>query len=217
MINHYLIQKALRVKLLTLSVATTGSVTLAATTTGYTRTTGSFLTDGFTNGMEVTPSGFTQTAVGTVIAVSALSMTIDGGRTAQSAGAGRTLAVGLPSLRAWENVALNPTTNQPFIEENYLPGAGEQVTLGPLGEIEIDPSYVVKVYVPAQGGIGAARSYTDALFTLFAPRTSLSVTGHTVSVRTRPAPFAGQLLQTESGFAVVPFTVPLRARTANAI
>ena len=217
MISHYLIQKALRAKLLTLSVATTGSVTLAATTTGYTRATGSFLTNGFTVGMEVTPTGFTQTDVGTIIALTATVMTIKGGRTAESAGAARTLAVGLPADRAWENVPLDPTTAKPYVEETYLPGPMTQITLGPLGILEADPSYLVRVFVPMENGVGAARSYVDALFTLFAPRTSITVAGATVSVRTQPGPFAGQLLQTDSGFASVPFTVPLRVRTANSI
>lgn len=217
MIDHYDIQLACRTKLLTLEVATTGSVTLSATATGYARTTGSFLTDGFTNGMEVTPTGFTQTDVGTIIAVTALTMTISGGRDVETAGAGRTLAVNLPSLRAWENVQLDPATNQPFVQEEYLPGPMEQISLGPLGVLEADPSYVIKVFVPDQNGIGAARSYVDALFTLFAPKTILTVSGQNVSVRTQPSPFAGQLLQTESGFATTPFTVPLRVRTANAI
>jgi len=217
MINHYLIQKALRAKLLTLSVATTGSATLAATATGYSRTTGSFLTDGFTPGMEATPTGFTQTAVGTVTAVTALTMTINGGRTVQSAGAGRTLAVGLPSGQAWENVQFDPTTGSPWVEENYLPGPMEQITLGQSGVLEANPALVVKVFVPTANGIGAARSYVDALFTLFAPRTSLTVADHTVTVRTQPSPYAGQLIQIESGFAVCPFTVPLRVRTANSV
>ena len=218
MINHYLIQKALRAKLLTLAdVATTGSTTLEATATGYARAAGSFLTDGFTNGMEVTPTGFTQTDVGTIITVTALAMAINGGRTVEAAGGGRTLAVALPSDRAWENVPFDPTGGRPYVEENYLPGPMDKVTLGPLGILEADPTYVVKIYVPDGFGIGAARSYTDALFTLFAPTTSITVAGATVTVRTQPSPFAGQLLQTESGFAVTPFTVPLRVRTANAI
>jgi hypothetical protein len=49
---------ALRGRVLTLSVATTGTTSLAATATGYTRAAGSFVTDGFKPGMEVLAAGF---------------------------------------------------------------------------------------------------------------------------------------------------------------
>lgn len=217
MINHDLIQDALRVKLLTLSVVTT-TADITATATGYTRTVGSFLDDGFAPGMEVTGASFglsANNAAKTITGVTALTLTCPG--CAAEAEGSRTLTVGLPADRAWENVSLTPTTGDPYVEENYLPGPMEQVTLGPLGELEGLPTYVVKVYVPIQTGASAARRYVDALFTLFAPRTALTVSGHTVSVRTNPAPYSGQLLRTDDGFAVIPFTVPLRVRTANSI
>ncbi len=218
MIDHYLIQKALRAKLLTLEVCTTGSTSISATSTGYARASGSFLTDGFALGMEVTGTGFSEAAnnaAKTLTGVTATALTCSGCTT--EGAATRTVACALPADRAWENVQYEPTTGKPFVEENYLPGPMEQVTLGTTGQLECDPLYVVKVYTPSGKGIGAPRSYVDALLTLFAPRTSLTVSGHTVAVRTQPSPFAGQLLQTESGFAVIPVSVPLRVRTANAI
>lgn len=218
MINHLLIQQALRTQLLTLEVCTTGSTDLAATTTGYTRAVGSFLTDGFRAGMEVTGTGFSESAnksAKTITSVTATTLTCSGCTTESETTA--TLTVGLPADQAWENMDFTPTTGSPWIEENYLPGPMEQITLGPYGELQADPIYVVKVYVPIGVKIGAPRAYADALLTLFAPRTAITVAGHTCVVRTRPGPFSGQLLRTETGFVVVPITVPLRVRTANSI
>jgi hypothetical protein len=168
--------------------------------------------------MEVTGTGFSNAAnneAKTIAGVTALALTCSG-CTVEAVGA-RTLAVDLPTDRALENVSLDPTTGKPYIEENYLPGPMEAITLGATAQLEASPVYVVKVYVPIGNGVGAARSYADALLTLFAPRTALTVSGHTCTVRTRPAPYSGQLLRIESGFAVVPVTVPLRVRTANSI
>ena len=218
MINHYLIQKALRAKLLTFALPTTGSAQISATTSGYARASGSFLTDGFTPGMEVTGTGFSTAAnntAKTITSVTATAMLAPG--CAVEAAATRTLTVNLPLGRAWENVKYEPTTKVPWVEENYLPGGMEKTSLGPLGELEALPLYVVKIYVPQNTGIGAARTYADQLITLFAPGTSLTVAGHTVTVRTVPTTYAGQLIQTESGFGVIPVTVPIRVRTANSI
>ena len=62
MIDHLAALLALRGRALTLSVATTGSTSLSATTTGYARAAGSFITDGLVVGAEITASGFTTPA-----------------------------------------------------------------------------------------------------------------------------------------------------------
>jgi hypothetical protein len=211
-IDHTLLQLALRAKLRTLSVCTTGSVSLSSTTTGYARASGSFICVG----MEVTPSGFTQTAVGTITGVTALTLTILGGRSAEAA-ASRTLTVGLPSRCAWENVALAPSTGTPYVEEQYIPGPMAQVTLGALGELEVLPMYSPRIYVPSNADMLAAGNYADAILTLFAPGTPITVSGATVTVRRDVGPFRGQLQQAEPGYAVVPVSIPLRLRTSNTI
>jgi hypothetical protein len=217
MIDEIQMQLALRSKLLTLSVATTGTMTLASTTSGYTRATGSFLTDGFAVGMEVTPTGFTSSTPRVITAVSALSMTVDGTLTAQAAAGGRSLTVGLPSSRAWENVAFQPIARVPWVREEFLPGPTEQLTIGPLGDLQALPQYVVYVYVAAETGLTVKR-YVNALRVLFAPRTQITLAnGDTLRVRADVGPLATQLQQTDNGYAVQPFTVPLRLRTPNVI
>lgn len=217
MIDEVAIQLALRSKLATLTVATTGTTTLAATTSGYTRAAGSFLDDGFAVGMEVTPTGFTSNTPRVITAVSALSMTVNATLTAQAAAGGRSLTVGLPSQRAWENVAFQPTAGVPWVREEFLPGPTQQVTIGPGGDLEVTPMYAIHVNVKDDTGLTAKR-YVQALRVLFAPRTQIPLSnGDTIRVRGDTGPYAGQLLQSQPGFAVQPFTVPLRLRSPNVI
>ena len=233
MIDHEATQLALRTKLLALEVITTGATTLAATATGYTRSSGSFLTQGFKPGMEILAAGFSNASSngrGVITSVATLALTVTAydvtysngeltatGRTlaVDSAAAGRTISVPLPAITAWENTKVQPLTGAPFVEEQYLPGPTAQITIGPLGDIEITPQYQVQIHVPEGYGIGAARKYTDALITLFAPRTAITVGSDTARVRTDTGPFTGQLIRSRAGWVVTPVTFPLRLRTAN--
>jgi hypothetical protein len=208
-------QLALRAKLLTLIVTTTGPISLAATTTGYARASGSFVTDGFAAGMEVTPVGFATNIPRVITAVSPLSLTVSGTLTAEAAAGSRSLTVGLPSQRAWENVAYQPTAGVPWVREEFLPGPTSQVTMGPQGELEGTPMYAIYVNAAAETGLTAKR-YVDALRVLFAPRTKILVANvGTLQVRADTGPYAGQLQNSTSGFATQPFTVPLRVRSPN--
>lgn len=209
---HRVARLALRAKLATLSVCTTGSTTLAATATGYTRASGSFLDDGFAPGVELTPAGFTQTTTAVVEAVTALTLTVVGSRTVESAASGRTLSVGLPSSCAWENVEFTPAAGVPYLTEEYLPGPSVQYGIGQSNETELLPTYLPRVHVPAGFGAGAADAYADAILTLFAPKTAITLAGARLHVTTRPGPFRGQLLQSSPGFAMVPVTIPLLLR-----
>ena len=124
MIDHKLIKRALRTQLATLEVATTGSTTLGATGTTFTRLAGSFITDGFQPGMEVTGSmeKAANNVAAAIVSVAALSMKVNRTLVTEAAAAGKTLTVGLPSYRAWENEELDPTLGVPYVEEQYLPG-----------------------------------------------------------------------------------------------
>jgi len=217
MFNHTAAVLALRAHLLTLSVCSTGSASLAATATGYTRTVGSFVTDGFVVGAEVVPAGFTDTTPRTITAVTATIMTVSGAVTAQSAAGGRSLSVTLPTQRAWENVDFTPTTGSPYVTEEYLPGAAQKITIGPFGEIEALPIYLPRIFVPSNTGRAAVSQYADAVLALFAPETTITVGADSLRVRGDVAPFLGQLLNLDAGFAVIPITIPLRYRTPNAL
>lgn len=218
MINHEQIRLAARAHALTLSVATTGAMSLAATADGYARTTGSFITDGFAVGMEVTPDGFTETTVCRIIGVTALTLSIAGGRTVEAAGTGRTLTVELPSRRAFENVTLTVGAPEPTVTETYLPGALTKSGLGARGTLEATPLYVLRFAVPINTGVGALARYADACIEHFAPGQTVTLTnGDTARVRSDLCPYPSQLLYPGDGTAAIAVTIPLRLTTANSI
>jgi hypothetical protein len=75
---------------------TTGSQTLSATATGYARATGSFVTNGFAIGDEITASGFATAAnngrsVVTAVTATTIDVTKTGGTVAEAAATARTL------------------------------------------------------------------------------------------------------------------------------
>lgn len=221
MIDHQALQLACRTKLATLSVATTGSISMSVASGKYTRATGSFLTDGFKAGMEITPTGFTGTGNNTVCvvtAVAALTLTVNRTLVTEGAAAGKTIACAQPTGFATENMPYQPVAGYPWIEEQMLSGPVNAVTVGALAWLEHDPLYVLQVHVPEGTGIGAVNAYADKIITLFAPRTSLTMsTGDVARVRTRPGPFRSQVRQFRTGYATTTVSVPLRIHTANSI
>ena len=170
--------------------------------------------------MEVLGAGFSEAANNarfTVTAATALTLTVSGSLTTESAGSGKSLTVGLPLGRAWENIAYEATTSAPWIEEQLIPAGSRQITVGPLGTLETRVLYQLQVHVPEDVGIGAANRYADTLLTLFAPRTAITFGSDTARVRTDVGPFRGQLLRRRAGFATVPVTFPIEIRSANTI
>jgi hypothetical protein len=221
-IDHTAIQIACRVKLLTLSVCTTGSTTLAATATGYSRAAGSFLTDLFAPGMEITPAGFTTNTVDTITAVTALTLTTRNARTAEASASGRTISVGLPASIAAENKAFTPVGGVPYVEEQYIPGPEMVSTDGGQGLLELRPMYSPRVYVPANNGILADSRYADAIRALFKPCTVLTLptgsSGDWCEVRKDTAPYRGQRAPSvTAGWSCIPITIPLKATTLSTV
>lgn len=228
MIDLAVYQLACRSRLMTLSVCTTGSATLAATLAGgadgrsaFTRASGDFLADGFAAGMELVASGFTTPAnnvTTTITAVTATVCTVTATLVAEGAAAARTLAVGLPALRAWENVRFQPLQGRPYVEEQFLPGTSSQISLGPFGQLEVQPMYVVNVYVPEGVDIRADAAYGRALIELFPPRLAITLTnGDVLRVRSDNGPFRGQRRNNIPGWSMSSVTFPLRLRTANSV
>lgn len=216
MIDHGAVLLACRAHARTLEVCTTGTMTLAATTTGFTRASGSFLTDGFRAGMEVTPTGFTTSTRGVITAVTALSMTVTGTRTADSASGSRSLAVALPASQAWLNVPHEPTAQVPWVEEQYLPGSAEQWTVTTTGQLEVLPQYALTFYLPTGTDASAAYAYADATIDHFAPGLPLTLAdGTDLRVRARPAPYPSPLQIVDGAWAALTVTVPLRHITPN--
>lgn len=219
MIDEALLQAAIRSRAESLVVATTGSATLSATATGYARATGSFITDKFLVGQEVTPSAFTQTTPGLITAVSALALEINGGRTVQAAGSGRSLVVGLPALRAYDNKTITPLGYRHFITEELVPGATVIKTWPTrLGRFQEEWLSVWTWYGVAGTGAAGIRACVDAFKRLFASGTNLALSDSTSAfVRGDVAIKSGQILPVDGGWARCTITIPLRGSTQNVI
>jgi hypothetical protein len=206
---------ALRARASGASIATTGSTTLVATTAGYTRAAGSFLTDGFAAGMLVTPSGFTQTTTGVITQVTASAMTISGGRTAQASGSGRTLAALLPPV-AYVNTEYEPTTGQPYVEEDYQPQPSELLGMSTGGSRQEFGLYVLRCYGPIKVGVSALYGLASALLALFPAGLGLTLaSGDQLNVRDLPAPWAGPVRTDDKNNAVITVTIPFRVFSPN--
>lgn len=216
MADNLAILNAVRSRAATLVAATTGSTTLESTATGYARTAGSFVADGFYAGMEVTPSGFAHSTPGLINRVTDLTLTIDGGRPVEAAAPARQLLVGLPAIRLYENVGGDLIDRRWAVDEDYLPGPRTLVTMAGGGEVDLEPVYVLKVYGVAGRGPEALYRLTDELLELFAPASYMvAAGGAVVRVRGQPAPYRGQLIPEGAGHALITVTIPLWVRAAN--
>lgn len=221
MISRSAAKLAFRNRAIALSVITTGSAALGVTAVGYTRQTGSFITDGFVVGMEVTPStGFTETTPGVIAEVAAQLLTIKGGRTViQQQAAGRVLVVGLPAIRAWENLDAQDLVlaGRWYVTEQFVPATHELLGQRSGGLAKETGLYVLTVFAPENIGSLAIEALLDDLLALFTPGTSLTAGSDTVRVRADVAPFAGQIIPQGDGWSRCVLTVPWWALTTNTI
>jgi hypothetical protein len=232
MLDSVTAQLALRARAVSVTVATTGTLaTLSATATGYARSSGSFLTDGFAPGMEITlvtgfsTSGNNQatTAQGRVItSVTALAITCTG-CAVEAAGGSRIITAGLPFDRAWENKAFEPTSGRPYIEEDFVPGVTALMGQRDGGLVVEQGLYVLKLYGIADTGISAIHKTIDALRALFAIGTSLTSGSTTVRIgdvdggTRQRGPVAGQIISAGLGRSVRVLTVPWYSFSTNTI
>jgi hypothetical protein len=209
---------ACRNLLATLSVCTTGSTTLVATATGYTRPAGSFVDDGFEVGMEILPAGFATNTRQVIKNVVAGTILTESAVTAEASGGSRSLTVGQPEYRAYTNVKYDPkqAAGRPYTEEEWLPGTSTVTGLGPGARIIHNPIYVVKLYGLSEKGEAALAAYSDAILLLFKPNTSIATSASQVlEVKTLTPPFSSGITNPSSlpGRALVTVTVPLWAQT----
>lgn len=221
MIDHAATHIALRNLALAAVAATTGTTSLGATGTTFTRSSGSFVTDGFAVGMEVVGVGFStaNNAPAVVRNVAALSMTVDRTLATQSGAGSRSLSAGVPALRASENVAFaSDVTGRPYWREDFVPATRRTVTYGGRTDSleEETGLYVGKLYGLAGLGVTGIRSLARAILLQFTPGTDLSVGSSIVWIRGNPAPWPGQITPTDTGHAYITITVPWRATSRAA-
>jgi len=218
--RHDLLRLAVRSELASITVCTTGSTSLAATTTGFTRTAGSFVTDGFEPGMQVTATGFgsaSNNARWTVTAVATLTLTVDGTPTADTAASGRTLAVAMPYAVEYEDVEFTPPDRAPWMREELVSGP-RRVISGPAtnGTVEFDPLMHLHVFVPENSGPGALDRYADAIMDTFKPNATLTLSdGNIARVRTDASSYRGAIQHVRTGYSSVRVTIPWRMYLSN--
>lgn len=204
-------------------VAKSTAPAIAAVADGYTRSDGgSFLTDGFARGLELTSAGFSANPKRQIVNVSAGKITVSTVVPVQASAGGRALTVSLPASRSWENVSFDPVTGIPFIEEQFIEGPRTQVGIGPGTDIDIFSTVIFLIHVGLNTG-QAARRYADAIIRLFAPGTNVPLILPTtpadrLDVREMVAPTGSQGYRDEDGGKfTIPVTIPLIGRTLNAI
>lgn len=208
-------QTAMRRKLLELVVATTANdAMLAATATGYTRTDGgSFITERFAPGMEIVPTGFTGATRQVIAKVTVNQLVVAGPVIPDTVLAGRSISVGLPAIRLWEDISVPPSPGYPYVEEQYVPGPAEVVERGVV-RTEVRPMYTPRVYVPlvvagVQVGNAGDGMYADAILELFPSGSVLPCDDGTVlCVRGSPAPTRFQRSYAAVGWSCIPITIP---------
>lgn len=220
MVNHRAILRALRDYLTNLEVTQVAEgVEMQGTETGFERDGGSFIDDGFLVGMEVTPREFPnpEPVVVTAVTDDVLTVRAPVPRTPVGFNPDNTLSVVLPVRRAWENVEFSPEDDQWYVDEQYLPGpltliAGNEDH----GEFDAEPVYLVRVYGLAGTGAGAVFALADAVLARFRPGRHIPTSdGHTIRVKSDPAPYRGQLVREGAAHAVIEVTIPLWVRTSN--
>ena len=218
MLDHLAAREAFRARLLTLVVATTGSTTLAATSAGFTRSAGSFVTDKFSPGMEVVADGFSDAneapaLISSVVPATPLVMGIAGGRTAQPSGGSRTLTVGLPAIRQWHGTQTPEEVvrgTRPSVIEQWVPSSVDDD-----GMIIDTGFYVVTLNLPGNKGLAASLRYMQAMRNLFPPGLQFTIDGDLVRVTGSPAPYFSQPTTLENGYESSTLTVPWRVATTN--
>lgn len=189
----------------------------SATATGYARQTGSFLTEGFYVGEEITPLGFTTNTVDTIKGVTALTLTTTNARAVETALAGRSISVKFPALHALENNEFKPVAGHPYVEEDFVPATSTLLGARNGGYVYDTGLYVLKIFGLPKVGVSALRKTGDALKALFAPGTALVAGSSTVRVRTDTSTQTGQIIPLTNGFSVLVLTIPWRAESINAV
>lgn len=116
---------------------------------------------------------------------------------------------------ARENRLAKPVSGTPYVEEDFVPATRDVRTTIAAGTVETTGEYVVKWYGVANTGIDAIRDGVDAILAVFLPGSSLALSGGgVVRIRTRPAPYCGQILPTGDGWAVCTTVIPWRVDAA---
>ena len=152
------IRAALETHLCALSVATTGLRTdITATSTGYHRSVGAFVDDGFMVGDTVQPNGFSDPRLAIILAVSDGVLVVDRGVTAEPAGAPVSLTATLPERRKFEGQPFVKPKDKPWLRAALRPAGAPLVAWGTGGLLRHHGSFVIELFEPVDSGRGLVR------------------------------------------------------------
>lgn len=221
MLDHIAAHEALRSRALALVVATTGTMSLSSTAVGYVRASGSFVTDGFAAGMEITPVGFPTNNLVVISIVAPLLITTATPLTVVAAAGARSLSDKLPALEEWENTDTPRSTapaTRPKISEQWVPATSNS-TGAPsrIATVTDTGFYVLTWFGLANKGKLAVRREIQALKALYPPGLKIAVGDADLRITGNPGPFAGQLIPLANGYVMSTLRIPWRAVSANVI
>lgn len=152
------IRAALETHLCALGIATTGPRTdIAATATGYRRSAGSFLDDGFRVSDTIQPAGFAETQAAIVLAVSDDVLVVDRAVATEPAGAPVCLTATIPERRKFEGQPFVKPKDRPWLRAALRPAGAPLVAWGTGGLLRHHGSFLVELFEPVDSGRGLAR------------------------------------------------------------
>lgn len=214
--THVAARLALRAKLKTLVIASSAG-NIAAVATGFTRASGSFITEGFYPGFEVTQLGFPKNITTLITDVSDLAIKTADAPTVAGAAIGQTLSSLLPVYRRWgKNLRSDtPPTDRPYILETYQPAPSVLLGQAVGGTIEKNALYIVQWFGLPNLGDESLTVPAEAIIALFAHPLQLPLaTGQNVRVRGDMLPFYSIVEQdTQQPRPVCTTTVAIRIYT----
>lgn len=221
MIDYSATHLALRNRALAVSVATTGSASLSATAEAYERAAGSFIDDRFEAGMECVGAGCAESAnntVGLITGVTATRLYIDGGRTVEVVGPGKTISVGFPAQRQWEGVELSQVVGRPYVEEEFMVAQHALESSPAEGAIAWEKGlYILRFYFPALFASIGGEKQANAILALFTPGTVLAAGANSVRIRQDIGPFASRFQPNGRGHLISTLTIPWESQSTNTV
>lgn len=233
MIDEEAVQLAIRNRLLSLAVCTTGAITMSVTVSGgvskFVRVAGSFITDGFAVGMEALPSGMSGSGNNAAVVVrsrSALELVSDRTLTAEGSASGKTLTVGLPLVRVMENLEATdsgtpltdgPVAGRPYFREAFEVTRHTLRTQASGGKVLEQGIYHAHFYLPENTGSMGPRRLTRAVRALFTPGTVLTAGSHSVRMEGNPGVSVSPLQPLGDGRAHTVVDIPWRVLSRNTI
>lgn len=220
MIDLLDVREAIRQRLLTLVVATTGTTTLGATSEGFTRAAGSFADDGFAAGMEVLPSGY-PTALNApkiIETVEPLKIKISGGLSSSAVAApSRALTVGPPAAFQYENTQ-TPYSDRPGVRpywaEQFVP-ATQGSAADTYALIADSGLYIVTSYGLGNKGVLAMARERKAIREQFYPGLQLEIGDENDWLRFMGVQ-SGQPIPLDNGYVTTQYRIQWRVVSGNA-